>query len=338
MATGYPDWMRAILLLGETTTGYKVVAVDDDGNLNIYIQGEESPGVFHVVKTDDDGRMIIKIRGRDGNYVVVDAAGNMTTVIKGWDGAALKTVKVDDVGRLSAFVIDSTDAWGRMLSVGNAELAVRLGSPVAYDRRGQVILFEDWEQGQNRWVLYKSGGTAGAWLDPTTSATGGYSMRFRAGTDVSRYSWLMYRRGALPVGRVGLEFSFAVPGDVQWVFGSLFVDNGTDLFEFKIRWLAADDGLYIWDTTLGMTSVGTGKLVGLDKRRFNTIKAVADLEEEQWVRLMYNRQEIDISAHPLEATGSGSVPRVSLEVGVYGTGGADEIAYIDDVILTFGEP
>lgn len=276
--------------------------------------------------------------GADYIPVLLGSDGSMYAVLQGEYEGALRTVKLDDEGRISAFVIDSSDAWDRFLTIGNAELAVRLGSPVAYDRRGQVHLFEDFENGIHRWQELTSGSGAAIALDPTTAAAGGYSVKLTPGTTVNKYAYLLYRRGTLPIGRVGMEFSFALPGACQWVFGSLFVDDGTALYECKFRWLDSDNGLYINDSDLGMTLVGTDPLVGLNKQRYNTIKVVIDLPNEEWVRLLFNQQEIDISAHPMEGIAPGAAPRISMEVGVYGTGAAGQDVYIDDVILTFGEP
>ena len=276
-----------------------------------------------------------------GNYyvVAVDADGNMYALLQGEtiDGD-LQTVRLDDEGRISAFVIDSTDAWSRMLTIGNAELAVRLGSPVAYDRRGQVFLAEDFEQGWARWVSHIQGVGAASALDPTTSATGGYCVKCTAGTTLGKYSYILFRRGVLPVGRLGIEFSFAVPGTVSFVFLNLSLDDGVALHPLKFRWYLVGTDLQIYVATTGMTSVGTGILADAHKQRFNTLKGVADLTTGKYVRLLFNQQEIDISDYAIPTAGAGVRPRITVEAGVYGTGGADEIVYIDDVILTFGEP
>jgi len=271
--------------------------------------------------------------------VAVDVDGNLYALLQGMTpDDELRTVRLDDEGRISAFVIDSTDAWARMLSIGNAELAVRLGSPVAYDRRGQVFLAEDFETGWDRWTPHIQGSKAAIALDPTTSATGGYSVKCTAGTTLGKYSYLLFRRGVLPVGRVGIEFSFAVPGTVERVYISVLLDNGVHYYEAKFWWVQVGNDLQINDADVGMTSVGTAKLADAHKRRFNTLKGVVDLTTEKYVRLLFNQQEIDISDHAIYPFDPGARPRITVEAGMYGTGGTDEIAYIDDIILTFAEP
>jgi len=282
--------------------------------------------------------VILGTDGADYLPVLLGADGSMYAVLQGEYEGELRTVKLDDEGRMSAFVIDSTDAWGRMLSIGNAELAIRLGSPVAYDRRGQVILAEDFEKGWNRWTQWLQGVGSAAALDPTTSATGGYCAKLTAGTTLGKFAYLLYRRGILPVGRVGVEFSFAVPGTVERVFISILLDTGVHYYEAKFWWVQVGDDLQINDADAGMTSVGTAKLADANKQRFNTLKGVVDLTTDQYVRLLFNQQEIDISDYAIHPGGAGARPRITIEVGVYGTGGADEIAYIDDIILTLAEP
>lgn len=265
--------------------------------------------------------------------------GSMYALLQGEDAeGALHTVRLDDEGRMSAFVIDSVDAWNRMLTIGNAELAVRLGSTVAYDRRGQVFFMENFEYGWARWTAHLEGVGKAAVLDPTTSASGGYSVKLTAGTTLGKFAYLLYRRGVLPVGRVGIEFSFAVPGTVNWVFLNMSLDNGVAYYRSKFLWEQATDDLQINVAGLGMTSVGTAKIVEQHKGRYNTVKMVVDLTTDEYVRLLFNQQEIDISDRAIHPGDPGLRPRITIEAGVYGTGGVDEIVYVDDIILTFAEP
>ncbi len=147
MTKGYPDWTRAFLLLGKYGETYLPVLLDASGNLYAVFKGDKGGGDLVNIKVDANGQLIMIPRGQNGNYLVVDASGYLTTVIKGDYAGALRTVKLDDQGRLSAFVIDSQDAWGQMLQVGNAELAARLGSIVRFDKRGIVMLMDNFDSG-----------------------------------------------------------------------------------------------------------------------------------------------------------------------------------------------
>lgn len=145
------DWLRAYALMGKYAGEQIQIALGPGGLMYAVLRGEGPEGLV-TVKTDGAGRMIIVPRGESGYYLDVDESGATTTLIKGEKAdETLKTVLVDGDGRLSAFMIDSSDAWGQMLAVGNAELASRTGSITQYDRRGQVILATNFSDGWGPW-------------------------------------------------------------------------------------------------------------------------------------------------------------------------------------------
>jgi len=275
----------------------------------------------------------------DYKVVAVDVNGNLYALLQGETAeGVLQTVRLDSEGRISAFVIDSTDAWGRMLSIGNAELAARLGSAVKYDRRGQAIFIEDFENGWAQWRSYTQGVGAAAELTPTTASHGGYCAKLTGGSTLGRYSFLRFTRGILPVGRVGIEMSFALPGAVDFLIFSLTYYTMTSRYSAKMYFVYADKELQIDDADAGMVAVGTAYVSEEDLHVFNTIKLVTDLTTGQYVRLLYNQQEIDISAYGPSVEGYLYPNRVSLDVGVYSRNGENDVMYLDDVIFTMAEP
>lgn len=147
MATGFPDWMRAMALLGKYGTAYKVIAVDEDGNLNIYIRGEDDEGLFHVVAVDGDGQIIMVPRGESGHYMAVDAAGNLAAVMKGDKGlGVLRPVKVDDDGQIimvprgqSGYYM-AVDAAGNMAAIMLGDKGLGVLKAVKVDDDGQMIM------------------------------------------------------------------------------------------------------------------------------------------------------------------------------------------------------
>jgi hypothetical protein len=255
MGTGYPDWTRAIRLLGIDADGNPVtILVDEDGKLYSLITGQDADGVLRAVRVDDDGQMVMVPRGASGSYMDVDASGFLTTVmkgqyganlrtlavdaggkleaiIKGTDGAALRTIAVDtsgqiimvprgtsgnymaidadgymtavlkgaygaalrtigldDEGRITAYMVDDESQWGDIVKTGNAELAARLGSPVAWDWRGKVIWWTDFEHGLTGLSTFSLGSGGDAVLDPSHSLSGGYSLKLIGGSSLAGYA------------------------------------------------------------------------------------------------------------------------------------------------------
>ncbi len=61
------------------------------------------------------------------------------TVITGNHAGELVPMKFDAEGRGELYITDSVDVWGNIKVMGLAELAARLGSPMLFDRRGNIL-------------------------------------------------------------------------------------------------------------------------------------------------------------------------------------------------------
>jgi len=148
MATGFPDWLRAMALLGKHGDDYVVLAVDENGQLYALVKGEDDTGTLHTLAVDDEGQLLIVPRGESGYYMNVDANGYLTTVMKGLEGATLRTITVDESGNLVAVMKGleganlrtiAVDAGGRMI----ARMLALDGATVrevAVDANGQFII------------------------------------------------------------------------------------------------------------------------------------------------------------------------------------------------------
>lgn len=132
--------------------------------------------------------------------------------------------------------------------------------------------------------------------------------------------------------------SFALPGAVDFLIFSLTYYTMTSRYSAKMYFVYADKELQIDDADAGMVAVGTAYVSEEDLHVFNTIKLVTDLTTGQYVRLLYNQQEIDISAYGPSVEGYLYPNRVSLDVGVYSRNGENDVMYLDDVIFTMAEP
>lgn len=272
--------------------------------------------------------------------VLLAEDGSMYALLQGETvDEELRTVRLDDQGRLSAFVIDSVDAWNRMLTIGNAELAARLGSPMVYDKRGQVMFMESFEDGWYRWILNKDGLLAAGEITPTVAATGGYCVKLTGGSDDTNLAGIERRVASRPVGRMGLEFSFSVPGSWDYILASLYLYTGALVYIAAIKFVFATGNLRVLDEHLGYPIAGTGTALGGDAHWFNTIKIVGDVSTGLYNRLMFNNQEIPIPTNTLKVDDAvGVPPGVKVDIAFYSREGSNDVMYLDDIILTGAEP
>lgn len=294
MASGFPDWLRAVSMLGKYGTEYKVVAVTEEGNLYVLLQG----------MTPDD---------------------------------ELRTVRLDDEGRLSAFIIDSTDAWGRMLSIGNAELAARLGSPVVYDQDGRVQLIETFEQGLSQWLLSQSGLGADAVITPEYFHNGGYSVKMTGGRTLEGRIQISHSQGSFPRGKIGLAVAYSAPAPIDRIELELRVYDGTTRHYVRLKLDDVNNKLFVYDDTPDWQEVGDANIYTYYAYRFHFVKITADVLTDTYGELRYNQQEIDVSAYSLHTEDSNMPPRMDILLWVYSNAGDNNVVYMDDVILTVEE-
>lgn len=240
--------------------------------------------------------------------------------------------------RVSAFVIDATDAWGRLFGIGNAELAARLGSPVRFDRRGQVLLMDTFETGLQRWVPQPYGDNAAITHDPTSALTGGYSVKLENGDDAANYAQILHTCGIRPVGRVGVSAAFALSD----VIGSLalFFDyySAGGLVHAGVRFLESGSKLQYLDATPTWQDIGAWVPCDRGDKSYNQMKLVVDLDAGEYVRVLANGTEHDLTGTAADTNTTEYSPYYSITVKFIGRAGDTDYCYIDDVIVTVAEP
>jgi len=277
-----------------------------------------------------------------GDYIVVAVTdtGQLYALLQGETAEGdIETVRLDDEGRMSAFVIDSQDAWDRMLTIGNAELAARLGSSVIYDKRGQVLFVESFEGGWYRWKLNKDGLLAAGEITPEAAATGGYCVKLTGGSTLTHFAGIERRVASRPVGRMGLEFSFSVPGSWDYILASLYLFTGALAYIAAVKFVSATGNLRVLDQVWGYPIVGTGTALGGYLKWFNTIKIVGDISTGKYTRLMFNNQEIAIPTNTLKVDDDVTTPPgIMVDIAFYSRLANNDVMYLDDIILTGAEP
>lgn len=338
MTSGFPDWTKAIALLGWDGTQFIPVLLDEDGNLNVLMRGEDGTGTLRTVAVDASGQIVTILRGSDGNYVSVDASGFLTTVLKGAYGATLKTIAVDVDGKLNAFIYDTEDAWGRTSTVGLSEMAARLGSPITFDRSGQIVLMETFEQGAQRWALTTSGTGASIVLSPAYSCAGGYSLKFTGGSTFAYAAMALFKMGVLPIGRMGFAFSFSTPGNFDRIECTMYLYTGTVVYSVIWKYKDTNDKIYVVNSAAAEVEVGALSIAPREAGVFNVTKLIVDLTTGKYVKLLVNATEFDISTISMYSGASATAPHIYWAVSLYSRDGQNDVCYLDNVFITSAEP
>jgi len=312
--------------------------VDSDGYLTMIVKGDSGGGTLKTVAVDTDGQLVMVPRGQAGNYLDVDSDGYLTTVIKGQGDAGLQTVALDDEGRLNAFIYDTIDAWGQVASVGLAELAARLGSVVRYERSGQVSFIDGFENGLSHWETVLGGTGSEVVHEARYFQSGGYSCFLKSGSTDPWNAQIRYRVGGMPAGRVGYAVSFSQGSVGDELTFEMYFRDGAVEHEIHVRWSDALLKLQVYEKDTGWTTIDGPKLAYRGARCFNTLKLVADLTTDKYVRVRLNTYVVDLTDWDIKTSVDLATPGVDFFITNKGNAGQNDYVWVDDIILTYAEP
>lgn len=219
------------------------------------------------------------------------------------------------------------------------ELAARLGSIVTFDRRGDVIWYEDFEDTYNKWTLLSGVDTGTVAQSNERARRGDNSLKITTGA-LSGGATGSYHQEPYPVlSKVGFEahchiyhatITFRVR--VSIYTGTQRLRGGLAYDKPNTKWQYHNSG-----------GTWTDLITGVDYPTGNTLfvpcKLVIDPTAQTYVRGIFSNREEDMSAIGLQVTAD-LVTAPHIEVYIYGlsAGTANQICYFDDIIITQNEP
>jgi hypothetical protein len=218
------------------------------------------------------------------------------------------------------------------------ELAVRLGSPVSVDRRGDVVFFDDFEHGLDKWSSGSSGAGAAHYLNTGGARSGYFSVRLIAGSDADRLCSLQAPRPIASLSPTGFEYSFSWDGGSEYIGNFIVFYTGSELLGFNARYNALLHTVEVKDSLLGYQPLGTSVFPYTDPLVFHPFKLVVDPITRHFVRVILGASQYDASAFSGEVTPDPTAPNVVLFAIHQGRAGFNDQILVDDVILTQNEP
>ncbi|KKM85339.1 hypothetical protein LCGC14_1290060 [marine sediment metagenome] len=218
------------------------------------------------------------------------------------------------------------------------ELAVRLGSIVSFDRRGEVVWMDDFEDGIIKWKTSAAGAGAAVTSDTVKSRNGAKSAKLVAGSDGGKQATL-YHYQPFPVSsRYGVEFSFAFETSPKHIGLRLDLYDGANHYFGDIVYRPPLTRLDYEDSNADYQALTTTLDLLSDSIMFHTLKLVADWSTKKYVRLLLDNNSYDLSGIDLySAADAVTLPQVRVRVLLAGTSG-NPVLYVDDVIITQNEP
>jgi len=223
--------------------------------------------------------------------------------------------------------------------IDTGELAARLGSPVTFDRRGNVIWYDDFEGDTLLWEVTGESVGSSAVLDNSWAVKGSQCAKITVGAALPRTE-TMFRTIPIPqFGKIGYEIALTFDPDIKYISLIYSYYDGTDVYNPYIRIDNTNDKLQYFDIDTGYTDFDDLPTLKDDTKLFNYFKIVADLATGKYIRLIINENVWDMSAYSFDVTGSlGTAPHLYFGVGLISDTAAVYFLRADNVIITQNEP
>lgn len=219
-------------------------------------------------------------------------------------------------------------------SIDNAELAARLGSINTYDRRGNVVWYDDMETGANKWIKNTVGAGASIATTNTASRNGTYSMLLTTGSTLTFAATLTKNLPLPSLVKLGLELSLNFDADMESVAAFYMVRYNNVRYTAGVEFDHVNNVVKYW-TSAGAWSASVKSVTYLHTLdMFYQSKLVVDFATGKYVRLLFGDASIDLSTISMQSAANAGNNILTVQIGATGTNAKNALCYIDDVILT----
>lgn len=218
-----------------------------------------------------------------------------------------------------------------------AELAARLGSIVTFDRRGDVVLLDDFADGLGRCYTRTSGTGAAVARDTTRYLSAGYSAKLTGGSTVGRYAQLVYPIAYPSLSKFGWELSFLIDAIINTFYMEMVLYDGTTAYNPYLYYDYAAQKWQYRDGNNQMVDLLTSWDPLLTRPPFHTVKLVTDLDAGAYVRVIIDSESTDLADIDLYSWSDTELPHLVHQVTLSSRSGQNDYCYIDNVIITQDE-
>jgi len=217
------------------------------------------------------------------------------------------------------------------------ELAVRLGSIVSFDRRGNILWLDDFEDGIVKWLV-KTGVGYAKWDSSLTAArNGGKSAHSFCEADMTPVAKISRGIPWTVAGMFGLEVSFATGDNNGQPVVELRVYDGVKYYQASIRFLTATSLLEYLDEDNSWQTLRSEVYIHKGSTFWHTLKLVVDSVSGEYVRLLFDGLSISMASIPMREVVSTVGPYLEVILWHTTLTGVDSEIYYDDCIVTQNE-
>jgi hypothetical protein len=218
------------------------------------------------------------------------------------------------------------------------ELAARLGSIVTFDRRGNVLWFDDFENSLNKWYVETLGTGASVAITNDKARRGALACQVITGNATNNYAVITHYEPYPVLSKLGLEFSLLTNVDKATLYAYFIIQTGTHVHNSGIKYDFDDDTWQYHNSAGSWVDLAMPAVLGSSLYLFHTIKLVIDPLTQRYVRLIVDDTSYDMSSLAYRYIATVNIPLVYIQLWLWTQEAAAKTIYFDDVILTQNEP
>ena len=219
-----------------------------------------------------------------------------------------------------------------------AELAARLGSIVTFDRRGDVVWMDDFEDNIAKWAILGSGTGYGAALSTEAARNGAKSVKLTTGAAIGNGVSILREIPPPVLGKCGLEISWTAYGNLAYVLLIMTHFDGAKARQGQVRYRRPQNDLQYLDSTNTFQTFATPGDIRDNIVNFHTAKLVIDLKNDKYTRFILDAVTYDLSAYALRTGAAVTSPNLTYGVETETRAAENTSNYVDDCIVTQNEP
>lgn len=218
------------------------------------------------------------------------------------------------------------------------EVAARLGSIVIFDKRGDVVDFDNFEEPVLKAKYTDRDYPFGVHLTNEAARSGCQSVRMRPRDIIEDTAFFQKFATPLATSKLGVEVSFTAPLQHAYVYAGIVLytpaaeKTACILLDTRLR------NLYYYNEEGDPILIGSFTNIHPLRYLFYTLKLVVNFDTNKYARCLFSNQEWDLSAHSIQVTPRELVPYFTYCLTFENQTTSENVIYVDDFILTQAEP
>ncbi|MBA7580770.1 hypothetical protein ES708_22664 [subsurface metagenome] len=218
------------------------------------------------------------------------------------------------------------------------EVAARLGSIDIYDKRGDVVHFDNFEEPVIAWNTHLTDADCYVRHDSTNPKSGSQSIRLHTSNVNEAKARIQRHFPVLASKRLGCEISFSKLSDNCVFHFSVDYFDSVDFHYAEIKFNSTTEKIYVQIQGELWQEVADIRVPFAVDYHFQTVKLVADFGTDFYQRLLYGLNQYDISDIPLGVYADNHHLYIQIMFWIVNKAASGGDIWLDDFIFTQAEP